>query len=156
MVGLWIVTGAALLASLVADRRKTRGALVRAAKMLAAILGPLLGMLALVSLTLAALPADKLEVLFTGSPAGSFVGALLVGSVALIPGFVAYPLAGLLREHGASTATLGAFVTTLMMVGVLSLPVEARMFGWRLALQRNGLAFVGAILVAGGMAWVLA
>jgi len=85
-----------------------------------------------------------------------FFTALGIGSIALIPGFIAYPLAAVLRQNGASTPVLAAFITSLMMVGILTLPVEARFFGWRVSLLRNGLALVGALFVAAGMAWVLA
>ena len=85
-----------------------------------------------------------------------FFTALGIGSIALIPGFIAYPLAAVLRQNGASTPVLAAFITSLMMVGILTLPIEAKFFGWRVSLLRNGLALVGALFVAAGMAWVLA
>jgi len=50
---------------------------------------------------------------------------------------------------------LSAFITSLMMVGVLTLPFEARFFGWKIAVLRNALALVGAFVVAAAMAWVL-
>jgi len=39
------------------------------------------------------------------------------------------------------------FITTLMMVGITTLPVESRYFGWKIALYRNGLSFIGALVV---------
>jgi uncharacterized membrane protein YraQ (UPF0718 family) len=104
---------------------------------------------------LAAVTPAMLQPVLSGAGPLPFLIALGVGSVALMPGFVAYPLAGLLRQSGASTPVLAAFVTSLMMVGVLTLPLEARFFGWRVSLLRNALAFIGAVLVAAGMAWVL-
>lgn len=155
MIALWTIVVAALLASLVADRGKTRAALLKGARMFWGILPSLLGVFAVVSLVLAAFRPAMLDQLFAGTGPLPFLTALGVGSVALMPGIVAYPLAGLLRHNGASTPVLAAFITSLMMVGVLTLPVEAKFFGWRVSLLRNALALVGALLVAVGMAWVL-
>jgi len=115
----------------------------------------LLGILAAVSLVLTTVTPRMLEQILSGTGLLPFFSALGVGSIALIPGFIAYPLAALLRQNGASVPVLAAFITSLMMVGVLTLPLEARYFGWRAALLRNALALCGAVVVAVGMAWVL-
>jgi len=155
VIVLWIITGVALLVSFIADRRKTRASLIKGLKMLWGVLPLLLGVLALVSLVLAAVTPEMLQQVLSGSGPLPFFAALGIGSITLMPGFIAYPLAGVLQKLGASTPVLAAFITSLMMVGVLTLPVEARFFGWRVSLLRNGLALVGAFLVAVGMAWVL-
>jgi len=155
VIALWIITGVALLASCAADRRKTRASLLKGLRMFGGILPMLLGVLVLVSLVLAAVTPEMLQQVLSGTGPIPFFTALGIGSIALMPGFIAYPLAGLLRQHGASTPVLAAFITSLMMVGVLTLPVEARFFGWRVSLLRNALAFIGAVLVAAGMAGVL-
>lgn len=105
--------------------------------------------------SLAAVTPEMLKHVLSGSGPVPFLTALGIGSITLMPGFVAYSLAGLLRRHGASTATLAAFITSLMMVGILTLPLEGRFFGWRVSLVRNGLALVGAALVAAVMVLVL-
>lgn len=155
MTVLWIITGVALLASLVADWKKTRSSLIKGLGMFWGILPLMLGVLALVSLVLGAVTPEMLQHVLSGSGPLPFFTALGIGSIALMPGFIAYPLAGILRQNGASTPVLAAFITSLMMVGVLTLPVEARFFGWRISLLRNLLALAGAIVVAAGMAWVL-
>jgi uncharacterized membrane protein YraQ (UPF0718 family) len=155
VIMLWIITGVALLASFVADQRKTRAALAKGTKSFWGVLPLLLGMLALVSLVLAAVTPKMLQQVMSGSGPLPFLTALGIGSIALMPGFIAYPLAGLLRQNGASTPVLAAFITSLVMVGVLTLPIEAKYFGWKVSLLRNGLALVGAVFVAAAMAWVL-
>ena len=155
MISLWIITAVALVVSLAADRRKTRAAVLRGLKMFVGVIPMLLGILAGVSLVLTAVTPQMLERILSGAGLLPFLSALGVGSIALIPGFIAYPLAAVLRQNGASVPVLAAFVTSLMMVGVLTLPLEVRYFGWRAALLRNGLAFCGAVIVAVGMAWVL-
>jgi uncharacterized membrane protein YraQ (UPF0718 family) len=155
MISLWIITGVALLVSLVADRRKTSAAVSRGLKMFVGVIPLLLGILGAVSLVLTSVTPRMLEGILSGTGLLPFLFALGVGSIALIPGFIAYPLAAVLQQNGASVPVLAAFITSLMMVGVLTLPLEARYFGWRAALLRNGLAFCGAVIVAVGMAWVL-
>ena len=155
MTLLWIITGIALIVSFIADRRKTRASLTRGLKMFLGILPTLLGVLAMVSLVLAAMTPEIIQKLFSGSGLLSFFIAIGIGSVALIPGFIAYPLTAILKSNGASIPVLAAFITSLMMVGILTLPMEAKFFGWRVALLRNSLALIGAIIVAAGMAWVL-
>jgi uncharacterized membrane protein YraQ (UPF0718 family) len=154
VIYLLAITGTALLVSFVADRRKTWAGVVKAARMFLGILPMLVGILAAVSLLLAAVPTSLLERALGGGVV-SFVAALFVGSITLMPGFIAYPLAGVLRDNGASVGVLAAFITTLMMVGIVTLPLEMRMFGRRFALLRNGLAFAGAVVVAVVMALVL-
>lgn len=50
-----------------------------------------------------------------GLLAGSVIGAA-AGSVAAIPGFVAFPLSGILLGKGVPYTVIAAFTTTLMMV----------------------------------------
>lgn len=155
MIVLLAITAGALVLSLLADRRKTLAGVRKGLTMFLSILPALAGVLAGVSLLLAAVTPEMLRDVLGGSGPLPFVVALLVGSVALMPGFIAYPLAGVLRANGASNPVLAAFITTLMMVGVVTLPIEARFLGWRVALWRNALAFAGAVVVALGMTLVL-
>ena len=74
--------------------------------------------------------------------------AALLGAVTLIPGFIAFPLAAMLMRGGAGAMQMGAFISTLMMVGVVTAPVEIKYFGRRMTVLRNGLAFVFSFLVA--------
>lgn len=155
MVILWTITGGALIASFIADRRKTIAAALRGFQMLRSILPLLLGALSLVSLFLATVTPETMQRVLAGRGLQPFLAAFGIGSVALIPGFIAYPLTAVFKQRGASYAVQAAFITSLMMVGVLTLPIEAKFFGWRVSLLRNGLALFGALLVAVGMAWVL-
>jgi len=152
---LLAITALAVLASLIADRRKTLMGLRRGLRMFVSLLPTLAAVLAAVALLMAAVHPATLERWLGGGGPVPFVAALIVGSIALIPGFVAFPLAGVLRDHGATTAVLAAFITTLLMVGVVTLPIEFRFFGRRIALWRNLLAFGGAVVVALVMAAIL-
>jgi hypothetical protein len=152
---LLAITAVALIASLIADRRKTLMGVRRGLRMFVNLLPTLVAVLAAVSLLMAAVHPATLERWLGGGGPVPFVAALLVGSIALIPGFVAFPLAGVLEDHGATAAVLAAFITTLLMVGVVTLPIEIRFFGRRIAIWRNLLAFGGAVVVALVMAAIL-
>jgi len=51
-------------------------------------------------------------------------------------------------ENGAGTMQIGAFVSTLMMVGIVTMPMEFLYFGKKATILRNGMGFVFSILVA--------
>lgn len=74
--------------------------------------------------------------------------AAVIGSVALIPAFVAFPLAAILHQNGAGFMQLSAFVSTLTMVGVLTFPLEIKFFGKKFTVIRNALSFALAFAVA--------
>ena len=74
--------------------------------------------------------------------------SLIIGGITLIPGFVAFPLAAALLKNGAGYAQIAAFVSSLMMVGVVTLPMEFKVFGKRAAILRNVLSLGFSFLVA--------
>jgi len=78
---------------------------------------------------------------------GVFIAALL-GSVLIIPGIIAFPLAKSLLMMGASVMSMAAFVTTLMMIGFVFIPLEIQLLGKKFCMIRNGLSFLAAIIIA--------
>ncbi|MCK7472282.1 MAG: hypothetical protein MZU95_17125 [Desulfomicrobium escambiense] len=66
-----------------------------------------------------------------GSGIEGWAIAALLGSVALIPGFIAYPLCGILIKSGVAYTTIAVFITTLTMVGIVTLPLEAEFLAGR-------------------------
>jgi uncharacterized membrane protein YraQ (UPF0718 family) len=83
------------------------------------------------------------------------IAATLVGAVMFIPSLVAFPLAASLLRSGASIATIAAFLTTLVMVGTVTLPLEIRHLGRKMAVGRNVLSLLSAFLIAIIMGMVL-
>ena len=81
--------------------------------------------------------------------------AAIIGSITLIPGFIAFPLAASLLAAGAGYGQIAMFLTTLMMVGVVTLPLEIAYFGKRLAVMRNALGFVYAVLASLLLGYIL-
>jgi uncharacterized membrane protein YraQ (UPF0718 family) len=72
----------------------------------------------------------------------------LIGSVTLIPAFAAYPAAAELLRVTGGYAQITMLITSLMMVGVVTLPMESRFFGLKAALWRNGLGLVYSFALA--------
>ena len=85
------------------------------------------------------------------SVATGVVAAAAVGAITLIPGFVAFPLAAALLHNGAGYMQIAAFVSSLMMVGVVTLPLEIKTFGRRAAIVRNvsalGFSLIAALVI---------
>jgi len=139
----------ALAVSFIADRNKTAQAVKKAWKAFENILPEFLVVVLLIGLLLAVLnPALISRIIGKESGVFGVILAALVGSITLIPGFVAFPTAALLLQGGAGYAQIGAFLSTLMMVGVITMPVEMKYFGKKMTLLRNGIALVFSFLVA--------
>ncbi len=148
MTILLIIAGICLIISIITDRNKTWKGIKKGLKMFLNISPVIISVLILVSIVLFLLP-NEIIVQYLGKDAGfsGYFFAALIGSIALIPGFIAYPLAGLLVKNGVSYPVIAVFVTTLMMVGVLTLPIEIKYFGAKTAILRNVLYFIGAITI---------
>lgn len=143
------VTAILLLTSFFADRRKTIRALKIAWKKFRNILPMFIVMLVLVSVSLYLLPQELIREYLGEEDLLKGMGiAMLVGSIALMPGFIVFPLCGILREQGVPYMVLSGFTTTLMMVGLVTLPVEKAYFGMKTALIRNGIGLIIAVIVA--------
>lgn len=92
-----------------------------------------------------------------GSQGGalSLLAGDALGSVAAGPPVAAYPIAASLLKSGAWAPAVAAFIVSWTLVGFISLPFEARTFGARFAVTRNGLSFVFAMVIGLLMGWVL-
>jgi len=149
MYYLYILTILALLISVFKSVDKTSKAIKIALKKFINILPAFLSMLVLVSIILFLIP-DKIILKYLGNN-NKIVGIILAsffGSVTLMPGFIAFPLCGILLKKGVTYMVLSAFSTTLMMVGVLTYPIEKEYFGTRVTILRNIFSFFIAIVVA--------
>ncbi len=146
---LYAVVGISLAISFYKDRNKTKMALKKAWKSFENILPQFLSILIIIGLAFAVLSPETITgLLGTSSGIWGILGAALIGSITLIPGFIAFPLAAALLNNGAGYMQIGAFVSTLMMVGVVTLPIEIKTFGKRATIIRNVSAFVFSLIVA--------
>jgi uncharacterized membrane protein YraQ (UPF0718 family) len=94
---------------------------------------------------------------FLGSGSGiwGILAASVIGSITLIPGFVAFPAAAALLAGGAGVTQIAAFVSSLMMVGLVTLPLEIKYFGKRTAILRNALSYLFSIAAAFFVGWMV-
>ncbi len=149
MVYLYGAVALALICSFLADRAKTYKALKITVKRFGKILPAFAAMLVLVSIVLGIIPNELIvrylgrSNMLTGTLAASFFG-----SITLMPGFIAYPLCGILLQKGVSYTVISAFTTTLMMVGFVTFPIEKKYFGTKVTVIRNVLSFFIALTVA--------
>jgi uncharacterized membrane protein YraQ (UPF0718 family) len=145
---LSIFTALCVIASLIANRQKTWMGIKKGIVMFLKLLPVLLSMLILVSVVLFLIPEEKLaKYMGEGSGIAGWGTAAIFGSVALIPGFIAYPLCGILVKSGVAYSVIAVFITTLMMTGFLTLPVEAKFFGWKISVIRNLVSLAAALLI---------
>jgi len=153
---LYGLAAVGLALSLFKDQAKTKMALKKAWKAFEGILSQFLSVLFLVAAILAIIDTTTIS-RFLGSGSGflGILGASLVGAITLIPGFVAFPAAASLLNGGAGATQIAAFVSSLMMVGVVTLPMEMKYFGKQAALLRNGLAWVFSIAAAFFVGWAV-
>ena len=146
---LYGITILFLVVSFLKDKKKTKMSLKKAWKSFENILPEFLVVILFVGVLLAVL---NTEVISKNIGAGSgwlgVIIAAVIGAITLIPGFVAFPTAAMLLQSGAGYMQIGAFVSTLMMVGVVTMPVEMKYFGKKLTVLRNVLAFIFSFVVA--------
>ena len=146
---LYSLTIILVVISFFKDKTKTKLALKKAWKSFENILPQMLGIITSVGIIIAFLNPEVISRII-GSSSGWFgvILAAVVGSITLIPGFVAFPTAAILLKNGAGYMQLGAFISTLMMVGIMTMPMEIKFFGKKSTFLRNGLAFLFSFLVA--------
>lgn len=145
-----------LLASFIKSKEKTKKAFKVGGKAILKSAPSLLAVLGIVGLTLGVLTPETISKL-VGAEAGftATIFAAILGAITLIPSLVAFPLAGSLLRSGATIMTISAFITTLVMVGLVTVPLEIKELGKKFTILRNGLGFISALIIAGIMGVIL-
>ena len=149
MYFLYTITAAALIVSFIINKEKTIRALKIAYKKLTKISPAFLGLIIVISIVLYLVPEELISK-YLGND-NKFISILLasfIGSITLLPGPIAYPLGAVLLKEGVTYMVLSAFTTTLMMVGILTFPIEKAYFGTKVTIARNSLSFLIAIITA--------
>lgn len=137
------------------NKEKTTRALGIAWNSFKMILPSTLTILMFVGITLALLDQQTIAKL-VGDQSG-ILGVLLslgVGTITLLPSFVAFPLGGVLLDAGAGYPQVAALVSAAMAVGIVTLPLESQYFTKRIAWKRNLLTIVMCLIfsfVIGGI-----
>ncbi|PRR80464.1 permease [Clostridium vincentii] len=146
---LWVITVTWFIWSIIKDKKKTLNSIKMSSGMMKNMMGEIIGILFLIGLLLTFIPPDTINDYMGKS--NTFIATItsaFVGSITLIPAFVAFPLVGSLVNAGANIVPVVAFLTTLTMVGVVTFPLEKREFGTKFTVIRNSLSFVFAIIIA--------
>ena len=148
-IAIYALAGVLLLLSWIRDKQKAVLALRRAAKSFDGILPLLLSVTFVIGIMLAVLSPHEISLLI-GQRSGiiGILVAAVIGSVTLIPGFVTFPLAASLLKAGAGMVQIIVFVSTSMMVGVATAPVELKYLGRKATFARNGFALILSFAIA--------
>lgn len=148
MILMYIITSIAVIVSLVADHGKTIKSFQVAVRKMIKIAPAFLTMTIFISFVLYFVPDETIS-RHLGHE-NKLLGLLIaytLGSISLMPGFIAFPLCGMLLEKGVPYMILSGFSTTLMMVGILSFPIERAYLGTKVAVLRNLIYLVVAVVV---------
>jgi uncharacterized membrane protein YraQ (UPF0718 family) len=146
---LYLLAVIFLIVSYKRDKKKTKMALKKAWKSFENIMPQFLTILAFLGMVLALLSPDVISHLL-GQKAGwqGMIIASIIGSITLMPAFIAFPIAAMLLKNGAGLAQIAVFVSTLMMVGIVTLPMEMKYFGKKISIMRNIFAYLFSFMVA--------
>lgn len=150
------IVGISLVFSGLKSPEKTSRAFVIAGKAFKKTLPSLLSVIGVIGLTFGLLTPETISGL-VGAEAGlkATLIAAVIGAITLIPSLVAFPLAASLLRAGATVMTISVFVTTLVMVGVMTAPMEMKLLGKPFTFLRNGLGLLAALMIAAIMGVVL-
>jgi len=145
----WFIAVVLFVVSLVKSKKKTLAAMKKSKSMMGGMIGEIVAIIFLIGLVLTFIPPETIKtVLGSSNTFLSTVISAAVGSITLIPAFVAFPLVGSLVDVGASIVPAVAFLTTLTMVGVVTFPLEKKEFGTKFAVARNLFSFAFALVIA--------
>lgn len=149
VIAIWIGTLIFLGVSFVKNKDMTKQALKMAFNMGKGMVLSILSIIFAIGLILTLLPpADIAEFVGKQSVILATVASALLGTITLVPAFIAFPLVGTLVDAGVGVIPAVAFLTTLTMVGIVTFPLEKKEFGVKFTAVRNGLSFMFAIIIA--------
>lgn len=153
---LYIVTITLVVLSFIKDKTKTKQALLKGWKSFSRILPMFFGVLVFVGIIISVFNTELISK-FIGTESG-WMGTIIAGvfgTLAMIPSFVAFPMAQILLSNGAGYMQVGAFLSTLFWVQLASIPIEIKYFGKRVTITRNVIAFLFSFVVAKGISIIM-
>ncbi len=131
------------------DKHKTKKSLGMGKQMAKGTLPEIIGIMAIIAWVLAIIPEEMIKNVLGGdSEFLSTIYGALIGTVTIIPAFIAFPLAKQLLAQGAFLVAIASFITTLTMVGFATIPLEKKQFGMKFTILRNLYSFLAAIVIA--------
>ncbi|MEI2367705.1 MULTISPECIES: hypothetical protein [Niallia] len=146
---LYAIAAIYLSLSFIKDQYKTKAALLSSWKMFRNVLPDLLAIMLFVGLVLSLLTPSLISSIIGGN--SGLLGILystIIGSIAIVPSFIVFPLGHTLVQNGAALPQVAVLMSTLMSVGLTSLFMEQKTFGQSFAYARNISAIVMSLLFA--------
>ena len=147
--GAILYTIAVILTSIsfIKNRNKTKDALLKSWNMFRNIIPDMLSIMLFVGLSLSILTPSLISSII-GEKSGltGIVYSTLIGSIALVPSFVVFPLGDTLVQNGAGLPQVAVLMSTLMSVGLTTLPMEQKIFGRSFAYSRNASAVLMSLI----------
>ena len=133
--------------SFIKDRNKTKDALLKSWKSFRNIIPDMLSIMLFVGLSLSILTPSLISSII-GEKSGliGIIYSTLIGSIALVPSFVVFPLGHTLVQNGAGLPQVAVLMSTLMSVGITTLPMEQKLFGRSFAYSRNASAVLMSLI----------
>ncbi|MDR0880582.1 MAG: permease [Clostridioides sp.] len=138
-----------LVISFIKDRKKTGEAVRTFFKSFENIMPQFLAITVTIGIVLA-LVSEATISRFLGESSGAIgvICASLIGSITMMPNFVAFAMGNSLLGSGAGYPQVGALISTLTMVGLLTFGLESSYIGKKAAFFRNLIAFLFSFVVA--------
>ncbi len=131
------------------DKHKTKAALLSSWKMFRNVLPDLLAIMLFVGLALSLLtPSLISSIIGENSGILGIIYSTIIGSIALVPSFIVFPLGHTLVQNGAALPQVAVLMSTLMSVGLATLSMEQKTFGRSFAYARNISAIIMSLLFA--------
>ena len=130
------------------DSLRAKEALLKTSNAFKQLLPVIIGIILLLSLSVAAIPKSFYTLVFTGNKfVDPFFGAIF-GSIAAGNPINSYIMGGELLKQGVSLIAVIAFILSWVSVGIIQLPAESLMLGRRFAIVRNTVSFIMALVVS--------
>lgn len=144
---LYVFSFSLLLLSLIKDKQKTKKALLKSYKSFMKLLPSVIPMMLFIGISMTIINPNLITKLlgYNSGVFGVSIG-LILGSITLLPGFVAFPLGANLLKHGAGYPQIAGFISSLMAVGIVTFPVEIKYFDKKTAIIRNSLGLIASIV----------
>ncbi len=144
---LYSLSSVLLIVSLVKDKEKTKNALIKAWKMFINILPDMLAIMLFVGIVLTLLtPTMIAKIIGENSGVMGIVYSTIIGSIAIVPSFIVFPLGKTLIDNGADYPQVAVLMSTLMAVGLTILPMEKKIFGNKFTYLRTISAVVMCLI----------
>lgn len=145
---LYSLTIIFLIISFIKDKSKTKKAIISGLKSFENVLPQFLCIIITVGILLSFFTPDTISKILGNS--SGFIGIILadiIGAITMMPTFVAFSLGNTLLLNGAGYSQVATLVSSLVLIGLMTLPLEVEYMGKRAAFLRNLIAFIFSIVV---------